>query len=205
MNYQETTNKIPGARLNQDRIEYFEKTFCILIPNESHALNFTALPIEEQDARGAEDFEALEQCRIIGRSGGNINLQQYHVSQPGLHLRIGECEALHFLAGNAPVGVKIHHHVFVPRLEDMLFGQVPLPTLNALEWQVPGLKATLFYFLLTSTFETPIFERGCKMSRLPDKTPISRATPVSNAIMPSPFRNFCKPEAPGRKGSTACK
>ena len=114
-----TTN--PCAWLNQDCIEYCEKTFRVLIPNEPHALNFTTLAIEEQDARGAKQFEALEQRRIIGRSGGNINLQQYHVFQPGLHLRIGKCETLHFLAGNAPVGVKVHHHVFVPRLEDMLF------------------------------------------------------------------------------------
>ena len=84
--------------LDQHGIEYAEKTLCILISDQSDIGNVAPCPIDEKNAGRAEQLEAFEQCRIVGRTRGYVHLQQYHVFQSRLHFRIGESEALHFLA-----------------------------------------------------------------------------------------------------------
>src|SRR5262249_25280399 len=70
----------------------------------SQPFDFTAGAVEEHDAGWAEEAELLEQRLVLGRVGGDIRAQHEEICQTLPYLRIGEREALHFLAGGTPFG-----------------------------------------------------------------------------------------------------
>src|SRR3989338_724330 len=99
-------------------LQRFQELHRILIADHAEITHFIALRIEKQNAGRAVQAEAFEQCLVGLAVGGHVRLQQQHRLELGLHGRIGEKGTLHFLAGDAPVGVKIQHHRLPARLSD---------------------------------------------------------------------------------------
>src|ERR1035437_7745153 len=88
-----------------------------LVTDHPQSRNLPALPVEENDTGRSEQAEALEQCLVLGRIGGDIRLQQQHPLEFRFHPGVSESECLHFLARDAPVGVEIEHHRFAGGLQ----------------------------------------------------------------------------------------
>src|SRR4051794_8716856 len=65
--------------------------------------HLVALVIEENDSGRAEQLEALEEELIVGAVRSYVRTQQIQLREPRLDPRIRERQALHFLAGHAPV------------------------------------------------------------------------------------------------------
>ena len=77
--------------------------------------------VEEHDPRRAEEPEPLEQRLVLGGVLRDVDLQQHHLRELGLDLRIAEGKPFHLLARHAPVGVEVDHdgpaRSLQPRLE----------------------------------------------------------------------------------------
>src|SRR3989338_426288 len=99
-------------------LQCFQELHRILIADHAGIAQFLALCIEKQDAGRAVQAKALEQGLVGFAVGGHIRLQQQHRFEFGLHVGVGESEAFHLLAGDAPVGVKIQHDRLPARLSD---------------------------------------------------------------------------------------
>src|SRR3989338_1723317 len=99
-------------------LQGFQELHRILIADHAEIAHFIPLRIEKQDAGRAIQAEAFEQSLVGLAVGGHVRLQQQHRFELGLHGGVGEGKALHFLAGDAPVGVKIQHHRLPARLSD---------------------------------------------------------------------------------------
>ena len=94
--------------LKPDALQGGEELPGILITGYTQIGQFLALRVEEQDGGRAEQLIARQQGLVILAVGGNIGLQQHGVFQLGLHFGVAEAKAFHFLAGDAPVSVKVN-------------------------------------------------------------------------------------------------
>ena len=56
-------------------VERGEESVRRFVADHPQALHFPALAVEENDARRPEQAEALEQCLVLGRIGGDIRAQ----------------------------------------------------------------------------------------------------------------------------------
>lgn len=54
--------------------------------------------VEQDDARGTEQAEALHQRLVVGAVGGDVDLDQAHLFQLAADGRLRKREALHLLA-----------------------------------------------------------------------------------------------------------
>ena len=70
---------------------------------------FAATGIKEEDRGWTVNAERTHQCRIQIIIIGHVCLQGVHLCQPRQDVRMRKCVFLHFLAGDAPVCVKVEH------------------------------------------------------------------------------------------------
>src|ERR1700709_1835427 len=90
--------------------ECLEKLRAVLEAHDPGIRDFSSIAIEEDRSRRPEQAEALEQFAVVRIVRGDVRLQQRRALQSGLDRCVAEGEALHFLAGHAPVGVEIKHY-----------------------------------------------------------------------------------------------
>jgi hypothetical protein len=186
--YRSSAVRVPSQARQQA-----EKRFGVLKADHAHAFDLLAGAVEKDDSRRAVELETLQQ-RLVGvRVGSDVGLQQCPAGQFRLHARIGEGETLHFLARDAPVGIK-------SSITGCPAAAIRLSSSASERTRVNGSGlASLLAALLRST------DSGCSGSREPASVPSSIAAPSSSMTMPIPFQKRCQPLACGGSGSSACR
>src|SRR6476620_5247412 len=87
-----------------------DEAAAVLVADQAGGANLLAAGVEEDRPRRAEQAEPLQQRAVIGVVRRDVGLQQQRAGELLLHRGLGEREALHLLARDAPVGVEIEHH-----------------------------------------------------------------------------------------------
>src|SRR3989304_5565916 len=80
----------PSSPEAQRLVEHRQEAVGGLEADHAQPLDFAAFAIEENDARRAEQAEALEQRSVLGAVGGDVGLQQRHLAEAGLHGPLAE-------------------------------------------------------------------------------------------------------------------
>src|SRR6185295_17589391 len=79
---------ITAWSIGRDGGKRLEEALGGLVADHAQALHFAPVRVEEDDARRAEEREALEERAVLGRIGRHVDLQEQHAVERALHARV---------------------------------------------------------------------------------------------------------------------